>query len=428
MVNNNMMREGKYMKRIFVQFGSGLGSMSRVFPIVKLLKERGYIIKYSGYPTAKKYMDMLHIEELDSTFCFNDKKIKNPRAKWETAEEFWEMMGYNDWGWIEKKVNQLSKSIVSFKPDLIISDLGFLCWMSAKLLRIPLVTITQSCYHPERKYEQFRWWEEREEKESTFRLKNWINECFDKNNIKPLDKFEEIFTGDLTLIPSYEEIDWLNGENKFNTRYVGPILFNEEEAYHEPDLGKEERPTIFCYTGRFYDNVGKSGEDIFISTVQALKNRNVNLIISVGGTKEMEIAQKILKQKNYENIDNLYIAEFLPMNYAYRISDLIIHHGGHGSCLGQINYEKPSLIIPTHSEREYNARIFEKLGFSEVISSEDVSAELVYDKVNKMLNDHTYKNNISKYNKQIEQKKNMKVEFAIEAIEKVLKVKESEIR
>lgn len=404
------------MKKIFVQFGSGLGSLSRVFPIVKMLKEHGHVIKYSGYPTAKKYMDMIGIEELDEQFCFNDKKLKNPRAEWTSAEEFWEMMGYNDPDWIMKKVNQLSESIKRFSPDLIITDLGFLCWMSAKLLNIPIVSITQSCYHPERRYEYFRWWE-KEEPIANYSLTKFINERFKENNIKPINKFEEIFTGNLTLIPSYEETDWLNGENKFNTHFVGPILLNE--GRNDDILIKNDKPTVFCYTGRFYDNVGKSGESIFRSTLKAFETINANLIVSVGGTVEKELAQNILKETNYKN-DNLQIVEFVPMEIVYRISDIIIHHGGHGSCLGQIDYKVPSLIIPTHSEREYNARIFEKLGFSEVISRNELCADKIYEKITKMLNDNSHKQKISDYYDVVKTKKNTGVNYAVKLIEEML--------
>nr|WP_239565274.1 nucleotide disphospho-sugar-binding domain-containing protein [Brevibacillus fulvus] len=46
---------------------------------------------------------------------------------------------------------------------------------------------------------------------------------------------------------------------------------------------------------------------------------------------------------------------------------LFIHHGGHGSCMSAIMHGVPSLVIPTHSEREYNARKVWELGVGEYL-------------------------------------------------------------
>jgi len=50
------------VKRIFLQFGSGLGPMSRSLPIALALAEAGYEIKYLGYDMAKEYMKKAGIE------------------------------------------------------------------------------------------------------------------------------------------------------------------------------------------------------------------------------------------------------------------------------------------------------------------------------------------------------------------------------
>ena len=131
------------------------------------------------------------------------------------------------------------------------------------------------------------------------------------------------------------------------------------------------------------------------------------------------LLQNLLKQIKNLNFDNLRIVEFLPMKQVYKISDLVIHHGGHGSCLGQIGYEIPSIIIPTHSEREYNARVFQWLGFSEVISTEELSAEILHQKVCKMLADLSYRERLSKFHDTVKQKNNLGVTYAVELIERL---------
>lgn len=59
---------------------------------------------------------------------------------------------------------------------------------------------------------------------------------------------------------------------------------------------------------------------------------------------------------------NVQIYNWIPVLDLYQDTDLIIHHGGHASCLSSLIYGTPTLVMPTHSEREYNARKLSELG------------------------------------------------------------------
>lgn len=51
-------------------------------------------------------------------------------------------------------------------------------------------------------------------------------------------------------------------------------------------------------------------------------------------------------------------------------SDLLIHHGGYGSCQTGLHMSKPAVIIPTFSERESNARRVAATGASAFVRVE----------------------------------------------------------
>jgi UDP:flavonoid glycosyltransferase YjiC (YdhE family) len=53
---------------------------------------------------------------------------------------------------------------------------------------------------------------------------------------------------------------------------------------------------------------------------------------------------------------NFHHAPYLPGLAMAERSDLLIHHGGYGSCQTGLYAGKPAVIIPTFSERESNAR------------------------------------------------------------------------
>ena len=108
------------------------------------------------------------------------------------------------------------------------------------------------------------------------------------------------------------------------------------------------------------------------------------------------------------------------MSVAYSQSDLVIHHGGHGSCLGQFIYNTPSLILPTHSEREYNARMLGGMGVSEFVEIEHLSSRDIALKVDKLLSYDYYQENLRYYNEVIRNREYDGAKQAIKIINKYL--------
>jgi UDP:flavonoid glycosyltransferase YjiC (YdhE family) len=73
-------------------------------------------------------------------------------------------------------------------------------------------------------------------------------------------------------------------------------------------------------------------------------------------------------------------------------SDLMIHHGGHGSCMTAAYAGTPAVIVPTISERESNARRLAALGVAKFLVPEidqsgekRLSAEELRDNVKEVL-------------------------------------------
>jgi UDP:flavonoid glycosyltransferase YjiC (YdhE family) len=216
--------------------------------------------------------------------------------------------------------------------------------------------------------------------------------------------FEEIFTGVLTLIPSFPEFDPIDNIKQYNTHYLGPVLFDPiEDAKKEDKIlfdRRDSKPTIFCYTARFHDNVGESGIKIFKAITHALRCFDANVIISTGSASDKKIALEILNESNYKS-EQFNLIDWVPMGIAYGRSDIVIHHGGHGSCLGQFLYGVPSLIMPTHAEREYNARMCTHLKVAEFIRTVDFHDDIILSKIEKLLTADHYKNNLMMWNKMI---------------------------
>jgi UDP:flavonoid glycosyltransferase YjiC (YdhE family) len=64
---------------------------------------------------------------------------------------------------------------------------------------------------------------------------------------------------------------------------------------------------------------------------------------------------------------NFHFAPYLPGITLARNCDLMVHHGGYGSCQTGLFTGTPAVIIPTFSERESNARRVADVGAGEFV-------------------------------------------------------------
>jgi MGT family glycosyltransferase len=65
--------------------------------------------------------------------------------------------------------------------------------------------------------------------------------------------------------------------------------------------------------------------------------------------------------------ENFYHADYVPGPLMAERCDLVVFHGGHSSVMTCLKAGTPSVIIPTISERESNARRLASLGAGEVV-------------------------------------------------------------
>jgi UDP:flavonoid glycosyltransferase YjiC (YdhE family) len=86
----------------------------------------------------------------------------------------------------------------------------------------------------------------------------------------------------------------------------------------------------------------------------------------------------------------------------------MIHHGGYGSCQTGLYTGTPSVIIPTFSERESNARRIASLGVGEFVLPQTISTNKkeidlseFRQKVKKVLSTSSYYDNAERYSEKL---------------------------
>jgi len=129
------------------------------------------------------------------------------------------------------------------------------------------------------------------------------------------------------------------------------------------------------------------------ASIEALANENVQVVLSTGH-QDLPRSYKPLPP-------NFCFEPFVPGLAMAERSDLMIHHGGYGSCQTGLYAGIPQVIIPTLSERESNARRVLQQGAGEIVLptsdarglNKKVDATELAAKVRQVLSAPSYKEN-----------------------------------
>jgi MGT family glycosyltransferase len=130
--------------------------------------------------------------------------------------------------------------------------------------------------------------------------------------------------------------------------------------------------------------------DLLRGCVAALADEDVDVVLTTG----------------HKNLSEDVIAS-LPANFRHEPylpglamagkSDLMIHHGGHGSSMTGLATGTPAVIVPTYSERESNARRVAALGAGAVVvpaqgasGEKEMSVEELRGRVRQVLSDPSF--------------------------------------
>jgi UDP:flavonoid glycosyltransferase YjiC (YdhE family) len=271
--------------------------------------------------------------------------------------------------------------------------------IAARVLGKPLITVIQADAHPNSK--GFIWWKEPPNNLPT--ALPTINKVMDGYGLKRLNKTEELSLGDLTLILGTPETDPLP-EHK-GCEYIGPLLWENPLARFPQEVGAidDGKPLIWVYSGNpRYSKKGTVFDSMVIVNccIDVLASLNVSVVLTTGHHQ--------LPEEIGTLPDNFIHAGYVPGLAMARKCDLMIHHGGYGSCQTGLFTGTPAVIIPTFSERESNARRIASLGAGEFILpvtdgiEKQVPLSEFQRKVETVLSDPAYTENAGSYSKKLQ--------------------------
>ncbi len=269
------------------------------------------------------------------------------------------IMGLLNKGFVRANCEALKKTIADSAADVVVDFLNPFAVIAARVLGRPVVTVIQGNFHPQSG--GFIWWKPRPSNlPSTVPI---VNQVLAEYRLPPINALEELCVGDLTLSVGTPETDPL--PETAHVIYIGAVLWQPANAQLPERLSRlnPEKPVTWVYSG----NPRYGGaNDIFDSMVvlqaciAALANEDLQVVLTTG--------HHALPEELLPLPDNFHHEAYVPGLAMAERSDLLIHHGGYGSCQTGLYAGKPSVILPTFSERESNARRIAALGAGAIVS------------------------------------------------------------
>jgi UDP:flavonoid glycosyltransferase YjiC (YdhE family) len=127
-----------------------------------------------------------------------------------------------------------------------------------------------------------------------------------------------------------------------------------------------ERPLIWVYCGNpRYGSYAQWADSIVIlkAVFEGLADHEARVLLTTGFQKWPSTRPPLP--------ENFRQTVFLPGVPLAKRSALMIHHGGHNSCLTGAFTGTPALIVPTFTERESNARRVADLGVAQILMPQE---------------------------------------------------------
>lgn len=242
-------------------------------------------------------------------------------------------------------------------------------------------------------------------------LKFWSGAWFDDKifykkmltDYKPCDltkyiNYEERFSKDLVacMVPEYiacQQEDWPQRTKVYGfPREVHSLSMgdNANEFKEVYDFAKDERPILFNLGAQQRRNL-----KVFYECVKLCKLLNRKGIF-LGFDRRRDVE---------EIPENIKLIKFMPIDKALAISDMLICHGGIGTCSEAFYQGKPIVVLPEFPEHWDTAKRIRDCGIGMSFSRNTFKAEKVYKKINKFLTSSEVKEKCEEYRSALQKEK-----------------------
>ncbi len=394
------------MKTLFFAVaGYNLAETGRMLEIAKACKDNFRIVFASYGGRYEHYIEEAGFEIKKMEPRLTEEQLHHVRRA--LSGETLNTVGYFTAKEMEPRVENELKLFEQIKPACVLTGWCQSVLISTRIAKVPFVNVLHSTsvteYYqaglqswPDRTNFPFLGWFFSEEK-----LNRWVsnlvlkmklpakpfNTLAEKYGLKKFNNFIEVLEGDHTLLADIPE--WVGfSEIRSSLHYIGPLPFRlNGDIPREITEMPKDKPII-------YFAMGSSGKPkIIAEIIRGFKNKPYYVIAPV--------------KSHIENMDikiptNVVVTGFIPAHKVNPMADISVIHGGQNTVMQACLSGTCIVGIGMHPEQQANLDACVRKGFAIRLSKKKVKASAVLDAIDKLLNDDRTKQEVVKFQKQLE--------------------------
>jgi len=174
---------------------------------------------------------------------------------------------------------------------------------------------------------------------------------------------------------SFMPASYFGGMLPPTTRYFKLTVFDQSGKERLPDwvssLGG--RPVVYATLGTVFNKLIHHLRTI----AEGLRDEPLELIVTVG--RDQDPAQLGPQPPN------VHVERYIPQSLLLPKVNLAIMHGGYNSVMSALASGTPMIIVPLAADQPMNAQTCARLGVAEVVMPDDLTPELIRQRVREML-------------------------------------------
>ena len=205
--------------------------------------------------------------------------------------------------------------------------------------------------------------------------------------LKEFNNFFELIEGDHTLLADIPE--WVSlPEIRPNLHFIGPLPFKSDmQVPKEVEEMPGDEPMV-------YFAMGSSGKpEIIAKIIEGFRNKPYRVIAPV---------KAHIESLNVQIPPNVLVTGFLPADKVNPMADISVIHGGQNTVMQACLAGTPIVGVGMHPEQQANLDACVRKGFAIRLSKKSVTASEVLRAIDKLLNDRRAKEEVIKFQKQLE--------------------------
>lgn len=184
--------------------------------------------------------------------------------------------------------------------------------------------------------------------------------------------------GDLNIVYNAKAFQPYANNLIGNFKFIG-TSFRENRDHSDIDFSQFKRSKLIYIS---MGTINFNTEDFYRLCFQSFGDQNVDIILSVGKTTDIQSLGKVP--------DNFLLRHSVPQLEVLKHADLFISHGGMNSINESLYFGVPLVIVPQQFEQHFNGRRMAKIGVAQVIRPEVITLEKLRAAVNHLLSEPSY--------------------------------------